>query len=165
MPGRGGRTRWLVAAVLAVGMPGCRGSDILESREQLLVEAGFRTDAPGYVMAGAGVSPVAVIRVSLDNRFGRTLIPVPCTEWAPEWALERQSGDRWVPAAAAACDLASWVPAPIAPGEEYRATVVLEQRVPPGTYRLVFGLLEETPEATAPVLDGRARSNPFTLVE
>jgi hypothetical protein len=145
------------------GVAGCRATDAMSSRDPLLVEAGFRTDAPGYVQAPPGVSPVVTIRVSLENRFGRTLIPVPCTADAPEWSLERMSGERWVAAATAACDLVTWTPTPILPGEEFGAAVRLEQRVQPGTYRLVFGLLEETGDATVPVLDGRALSNPFTL--
>lgn len=161
-----GRTRraGLLLAGMALALPGCASEDILTAREQLLVEAGFRTDAPSYQLQ-PGVSPVAVIRVSLDNRFGSTLIPVPCTADAPEWSLERQSGERWVPVAAAACDLVGWVPSPVAPGEEYRATVRLQDAVPQGVYRLVFGLLEETDDATTPVLDGRAHSNTFTLVD
>lgn len=152
----------MVAAAVA-GAVGCGATDPLASREPLLVEAGFRTDADSYLQAPPGVLPVATIRVSLENRFDRTLIPVPCTADAPEWALERLSGERWVAAATAACDLVSWVPAPIHPGAEFRAAVHLDQRVQPGTYRLVFGLLEETGDATVPVVDGRARTNPFTL--
>lgn len=158
-----GSLRRLVAVCALVGASGCGATDSVSSRDPLLVEAGFRTDAPSYVQAPAGVSPVATIRVSLENRFGRTLIPVPCTADAPEWALERLNGERWAAAATSACELVSWVPSPIQPGEEYRATVRLEQRMPAGTYRLVFGLLEETGDATVPVVDGRALSNPFTL--
>ncbi|MFN2315824.1 MAG: hypothetical protein ABR551_11060 [Gemmatimonadales bacterium] len=158
-----GRLRRLVAALALVGVAGCGATDSVSSRDPLLVEAGFRTDAAAYVQAAVGVSPVATIRVSLENRFGRTLIPVPCTADAPEWALERLSGERWAAAATSACQLVTWVPSPIHPGEEFRATVHLEQRMQPGTYRLVFGLLEETGDATVPVVDGRALSNPFTL--
>lgn len=144
---------------------GCGSSDVLASRELLLVEAGFRTDEPAYAQAPAGVFPTATIRVSLDNRFGRTLLPVPCTADAPEWSLERLNGDRWEVAATAACDLVQWIPEPITPGMEYRAVVRLGGRVQPGTFRLVFGLMEETDDAVTPVLDGRSRSNPFTLAD
>lgn len=160
---RVGGLRRLVAALALVGATGCGATDSVSSRDPLLVEAGFRTDAASYVQASPGVSPVVTIRVSLENRFGRTLIPVPCTADAPEWALERLSGERWTAAATSECELVTWVPSPIQPGEEYRATVHLKQRVQPGTYRLVFGLLEETGDATVPVVDGRALSNPFTL--
>lgn len=155
---------WCLVGVVGVTLPACGAADILSSREQLLVEAGFRTDAASYTMA-SGVSPVAVIRVSLDNRFGTALIPVPCTAEAPEWVLERRSGERWVAMAAASCDLVTGLPTPIGPGEEYGATVRLPDPVPSGVYRLVFGLLEETDAATTPVLDGRAHSNSFTLVD
>lgn len=160
---RGTSLRVFFAVLVLGSAAGCGATDAMSSREPLLVEAGFRTDADSYVQAPAGVSPLVTIRVSLENRFGRTLIPVPCTADAPEWALERLSGERWVAAATAACALVTWVPSPIQPGEEFRATVHLEQRVQPGTYRLVFGLLEETGDATVPVIDGRALSNPFTL--
>ncbi|HUG27772.1 MAG TPA: hypothetical protein VMK53_05680 [Gemmatimonadales bacterium] len=159
---RTGGYRTLISALALVGVAGCGATDSVSSRDPLLVEAGFLTDAASYVQA-VGVSPVASIRVLFENRFGRTLIPVPCTADAPEWALERLSGERWTAAATSACKLVSWVPSPIQPGEEYRATVHLEQRVQPGTYRLVFGLLEETGDATVPVVDGRALSNPFML--
>ncbi len=158
-----GEFRRLIGALALVGVTACGATDSVSSRDPLLVEAGFLTEAASYVMAAPGVSPLATIRVSLENRFGRTLIPVPCTADAPEWALERLSGERWTAAATSACELVTWVPSPILPGEQYRATVHLQQRVQPGTYRLVFGLLEETGDATVPVVDGRALSNPFTL--
>lgn len=157
--------RLLAVALAGCAMPGCGSSDILADRELLLIEAGFRTDASSYAMAPAGVVPAATIRVTLDNRFGRTLIPVPCTTESAEWTLERREGERWVVAATPACDLVQSVPAPIAPGAEYRAVVRLPGRVQPGTYRLVFSILEVTDSATVPVMDGRARSNSFTLVD
>lgn len=160
------RKMWLLSLLaLTVGAAGCESEGLFASRDALLVEAGFRTNADSYQQAQGSGQPVAVIRATLDNRFGKALLPVPCTHEAPEWTLERRQGEGWEVAANASCLLVGWVQPTVSPGAEYRVTVRLSSRVQPGTYRLVFGMLESNPDGAVPVLDGRARSNPFLLTD
>lgn len=162
-----GRRTWWFLSLLALpaGAAGCDSDGLLASRDALLVEAGFRTSADSYRQVQVSGQPAAVIHATLDNRFGKVLLPVPCTHEAPEWTLERQHGEEWVVAANASCLLVGWAQATVSPGSEYRVTVRLSSRVQPGTYRLVFGILESNPDGPVPVLDGRARSNPFLLTD
>jgi len=150
--------------VLVAMLTGCSPGDLLASRDLLLVEAGFQTDKSSYPQTGPA-GAVTTIRVTLDNRFGTELLPVPCTGEAPEWTLERQEGEGWQAVATASCLLVSWVQAPVAVGAIYRGTVRLATAVPAGTYRLVFGILEVSNGGSVPVVDGRARSNLFVLTD
>jgi hypothetical protein len=154
----------LIAGLSALlALPACGTEDLLASRDQIEVEAGFRTDAASYRMSSGSVA--ASISISLENRFGTPLLPVPCTEESPEWTLERLVGERWEAVATGACLLASWALVTVSPGSTYRGVIRLTAAVEPGTYRLVMGLLEVTDDATRPVVDGRARSNTFLLTD
>jgi len=155
----------ILVLLLPVGVLSCDSESLFSSREALLVEAGFRTDADSYRQVIAAGQPVATIRAVLENRFGRALVPVPCTYDAPEWTLERRQGERWEVAANASCLLVGWAPTVISSGAEYRVMVELTSHLQPGTYRLVFGLHESNADGPVPVLDGRARSNTFTLTD
>lgn len=159
---RAGRASRFATLMMLATLPGCSSGDLLASRDLLLVEAGFQTDKHSYPQTGPA-GAVATIRVTLDNRFGSELLPVPCTGEAPEWTLERQVGEGWEAVATAACLLVSWVQASVPVGTMYRGTVRLATTVPAGTYRLVFGMLEVSGTGSVPVVDGRARSNLFGL--
>lgn len=161
---RAGGASWFATLLMLATLAGCSAGDLLSSRDLLLVEAGFQTDKSSYPQTGPA-GTVATIRVTLDNRFGSELLPVPCTGEAPEWTLERQVGEGWQAVATAACLLVSWVQAPVPVGAMYRGTVRLANVVPAGTYRLVFGILEVTGSGSVPVVDGRARSNLFILTD
>ncbi|MDP9145148.1 MAG: hypothetical protein M3N43_10720, partial [Actinomycetota bacterium] len=154
-----------LALPMLLTLSGCEAGDLLASRDLIEVEAGFRTDASSYHQAAGTGRVVASIAITLENRFGTSLVPVPCTEEAPEWTLERQEGERWEPVATGACLLASWAMITVSPGASYHGVVRLASAVEPGTYRLVLGLLEVTGDATRPVVDGRARSNTFQLTD
>lgn len=156
---------WWVWTLLLLPLLGCGSSDVLATRDQIEVGAGFRTDATAYRMRSQGSGVVATIGITLENRFQTALLPVPCTEEAPEWTLERRVGEQWSAVATGACLLVSWTMNAISPGATYRGVVRLTTAVEPGTYRLVFGLLEVTADATLPVVDGRARSNTFLLTD
>jgi len=90
---------------------------------------------------------------------------VPCTDDGPEWTLERLNGESWGAVATSSCLLAQWALEPVPPGTDYQGVVRLLTPVEPGTYRLVFGVLEVTDEGTRPVIDGRALSNTFQLTD
>lgn len=148
-----------------LALSSCSSADLMGSRDLIEVEAGFRTDASSYrQVAGLG-GVVASIGITLENRFGTSLLPVPCTEESPEWTLERQNGEQWDAVATGSCLLAQWALVTVAPGGSYSGVVRLTAAMEPGTYRLVLGLLEVTGEATRPVVDGRARSNTFLLTD
>lgn len=154
-----------LAAGLALTISACQASDLTNSRDAFEVEAGFRTSATSYKQ-GSGVNgPVASIGITLENRFGISLLPVQCTYEAPEWTLERRNGERWEPVATSSCLLVAWAQITISPGTDYHGVVHLASAVQPGTYRLVFGVLEVTADGTRPVVDGRARSNSFVLTD
>jgi hypothetical protein len=155
------------ACALGVGLAaillGCASGDLTGSRDAIEVEAGFRTSAPSYKQDAGTAGAAVSIGISMQNTFGTTLLPVPCTEEAPEWTLERLTGESWEAVATSACLLVQWALVTVSPGTEYRGVVHLSSAVEPGTYRLVFGVLEVTGDATRPVVDGRARSNTFLL--
>lgn len=155
----------LLGACLILALLGCQSNDLTNSRDAIEVEAGFRTDATGYRQSNGSNGVVASIGISLENRFGVELVPVPCTQEAPEWTLERLHGERWEAVATSSCLLVSWALVTIAPGTDYTGRVELITAVEPGTYRLVFGVLEVTADGTRPVVDGRARSNTFVLTD
>lgn len=158
------RSLLLIACLSSpLALAACGSDDLLASRDLIEVEAGFRTNANSYRMASGPVS--VSIGISLENRFGTPLMPVPCTEESPEWTLERQVGERWEAVATGSCLLASWALVTVSPGSTYRGVVRLAAMVEPGTYRLVLGLLEVDGDGTRPVVDGRARSNTFLLTD
>jgi len=150
---------------LALALNGCQADGLTNSRDGIEVEAGFRTDADSYRMSGSEGGVIASIGVTLQNRYGTALLPVQCTHEAPEWTLERLVGERWEAVATSSCLLVSWALLTISPGTDYNGVVRLDTEVEPGTYRLVFGVLEVTADGTRPVIDGRARSNTFLLTD
>lgn len=160
-----GRHVRTVGAGLALVLSACQASDLTNSRDAIEVEAGFRTSADSYKQASGSSGPVAAIGITLENRFGISLLPVQCTYDAPEWTLERLNGERWEAVATSSCLLVAWAQITVDPGSDYHGVVHLATAVQPGTYRLVFGVLEVTAEGTRPVVDGRARSNTFLLTE
>lgn len=152
-----------LAVGLAVILSGCSSADLTASRDGIEVEAGFRTDASSYRQVAGPNGVVASIGISMQNTFGTTLVPVPCDLEAPEWTLERLQGEQWEAVATGTCLLVQWALVTISPGAEYAGVVRLTTSVEAGTYRLVFGVLEVTGDATKLVVDGRARSNTFLL--
>lgn len=154
-----------LAVGLVLAVTACQASDLTNSRDGIEVEAGFRTNAASYRQSSNASGVVASIGISLENRFGTALVPVPCTYQAPEWTLERLQGERWEAVATSSCLLVSWALVTVSPGTDYHGVVELASAVEPGTYRLVFGVLEVTPDGTRPVVDGRARSNTFVLTD
>lgn len=155
----------VLGACLVLALTGCQADGLTNSRDAIEVEAGFRTDAGSYRQSLGSSGVVASIGVTLQNRYGTALLPVQCTYEAPEWTLERLQGERWEAVATSSCLLVSWALVTVSPGTDYNGVVHLATRVDPGTYRLVFGVLEVTADGTRPVVDGRARSNTFLLTD
>lgn len=165
MPAGIGPRMKAVGICVALAVTGCQASDLTNIRDAFEVESGFRTSAVSYRQGSGTNGPVASIPVTLENRFGTSLLPVQCTYEAPEWTLERRRGERWEAVATSSCLLVSWAQITVSPGTDYNGVVHLASAVEPGTYRLVFGVLEVTPDGTKPVVDGRARSNTFLLTD